>query len=77
MKVYGVEIAPVRIPFHRRLETLAALGWIVTMVVGGTGGWLIWLALFYFFPLLRLPLVLYIGYIFGERGAAEDGRRSG
>ncbi|XP_022098667.1 2-acylglycerol O-acyltransferase 2-A-like [Acanthaster planci] len=33
VKVMGVELAPIRIPFHRRLETLAVLQWELTFLL--------------------------------------------
>jgi len=63
--------------FKKKLEKLAALGWILTTLVLLAGGWPIWFLLFYFFPILRPVLILYLGYIIGQMGAAENGLRSG
>lgn len=35
MEVLGVEFAPINIPVSRRLQTLAAAAWFVTMAFGG------------------------------------------
>lgn len=75
MKWLGMEFAPLNVPFKRRLQTLAALCWILTLVVGGAGGWAIWVALLYFFPILRLPLLAYAGWIYWDRHDAVKGER--
>ncbi|NP_001155383.1 diacylglycerol o-acyltransferase-like [Acyrthosiphon pisum] len=43
MKLKDVEFAPLCVPFKRRLETLAAAGWIYLVVFGGLTGWAVFL----------------------------------
>ncbi|KAJ8971205.1 hypothetical protein NQ314_000807 [Rhamnusium bicolor] len=35
MEIFGIQFAPLNIPLERRIQTLAAAGWMITMAFGG------------------------------------------
>lgn len=76
MQHLGIQFAPLNVPLRRRLQTLAALAWILTLVIGGAAGWIIWALLVFYSPWLRIPLLFYALWIYYDRDTAEkDVRR--
>ncbi|XP_022174295.1 2-acylglycerol O-acyltransferase 2-like [Myzus persicae] len=69
MKLKDVEFAPLCVPFRRRLETLAAAGWIYLVVFGGLTGWAIFL---YILMATRFwwAALLYAVYMYLDRSVA-------
>jgi len=73
-KVFGVEFAPISIPWERRKQTLAVLTWIMLFFVSGPGGPPILLFLFFFTRLWFLPIA-YLAWIFYDRNTCNVGSR--
>lgn len=73
-KMLGVEIAPFRIPIHRRLETLAVLQWSMTFLLGGFG--LVFLTIYLWFTSFYwLSLLTYTWLIWDRWTPSLGGRR--
>ncbi|XP_055690247.1 2-acylglycerol O-acyltransferase 1-like [Lutzomyia longipalpis] len=71
-----IEWAPLNVPFHRRMETLAAAAWMILILFGEL------IALFfYLFLLIRGNIyiqtlcVIYFIFLYYDRGAGENGGR--
>ncbi|XP_041483496.1 2-acylglycerol O-acyltransferase 2-B-like [Lytechinus variegatus] len=76
LKVMGLELAPLRIPFHRRLETFAVLQWWFCFMFLGILSTVISLYLLLFTSYYWLVLLL-AGWIFYDRHTpCRGGRRS-
>ncbi|XP_025420308.1 2-acylglycerol O-acyltransferase 2-A-like [Sipha flava] len=69
MKLKDVEFAPLCVPLSRRIETLAAAGWIYLVVFGGLTGWaaLIYIVMATRFWWLGL---LYLAWMYIDRSVA-------
>lgn len=69
MKLKDVEFAPLCVPLTRRLETLAAAGWIYLVVFGPLTGWatLIYIIIGTKYWWLGL---LYIAWMYVDRSVA-------
>lgn len=77
MKCLGVEFAPLNIPFRRRLQTLAAGFWFITMVLGGFAGSIlaVYLVLFTQYWWLTL-LYLFWALVMDRHTSERSGRRN-
>lgn len=71
-----IEWAPLNVPFHRRMETLAAAAWMILILFGEL------IALFSYLALLfkgniyiQTLCVIYFGFLYYDRGAGENGGR--
>jgi hypothetical protein len=73
MKILGIEFAPLRIPMHRRYETLAAAAWFVVIAFGGFIGLII--CLYLLFTSLWWFALLYATWIYLDRHTCENGGR--
>lgn len=71
MKLKDVEFAPLCVPFRRRLETLAAAGWIYLVVFGGLTGWIVLLYILMATRFWWLAL-LYLVWIYIDRDVARS-----
>lgn len=74
MEVYGIKFAPLNVPLKRRLQTLAAAAWFVTMAFGGFigSGLSAYLILFTRFWWLAL---LYLLWLYIDRETCKKGGR--
>lgn len=75
MKILGVHFAPLCIPFRRRLQTLAALGWITLMLTGAPFAWIFFIWSILFSPILRIPLIIYGLWMYFDQEAISSGTR--
>lgn len=76
MNILGVEFAPLRIPLHRRLQTLAAAAWFITLAFGS-------LILGIILPLYLILCtrlwwitILYLIWVYLDRNTGRQGGRS-
>lgn len=74
MEILGIQFAPLNVPLKRRLQTLAAAAWFVTMVFGGFAGLFLSFYLL-FFSTTRWFVILYYIWIYIDRETAEKGGR--
>ncbi|XP_018318568.1 2-acylglycerol O-acyltransferase 2-A [Agrilus planipennis] len=74
MELFGIQFAPFNIPFRRRLQTLAAAAWFVTMAFGGFIGLFLALYLILFTRLWFLT-ILYLFWIYIDKDVCEYGGR--
>lgn len=73
MKILGIEFAPLLIPFERRLQTLAAGSWFVTLAFGTFIGTSVWFYLF--FTRFWYLSLFYTALIYLEKDKCETGGR--
>lgn len=75
MEIFGIEFAPLNIPLKRRIQTLAAAAWFVTMVAGGFIG-LIFSFYLVLFTAFRWPTIIYLIWIWViDRDVSKKGGR--
>lgn len=75
MEIFGIRFAPLNVPLERRLQTLSAAGWMVTMAFGGFIGMLLALYLLLFTKLWWL-VALYLFWIWViDKDSSEQGGR--
>lgn len=73
-KIFGIDYAPLLIPFERRKQTLAVFFWIGSFAFMGPASLL---ALFYMFFYTRfyfIPL-LYLAWYIADKNTPENGGR--
>lgn len=77
MEIFGIEFAPLNIPLKRRMQTLAAASWFVTMIAGGFVGFLFAMYLVLFTPWrwITLAYLLWIWTV-DKNISKKGGRRS-
>ncbi|KAJ8946387.1 hypothetical protein NQ318_011793 [Aromia moschata] len=76
MELFGIRFAPLYVPMERRLQTLAAAAWMITMAFGGFIGLLIALYLLLFTRLWWLT-ALYLFWVYMvDKDVSETGGRS-
>lgn len=73
MKLLGMEFAPLNIPLHRRLETLAAASWFLIVAFGGFIA--ILLSIYLLFTRFWWLMLLYYLFIYLDRETSERGGR--
>ncbi|XP_071492732.1 2-acylglycerol O-acyltransferase 2-A-like [Diadema antillarum] len=76
LKLLGLEMAPLSIPFHRRLETFAVLQWWFCFMFLGFLSTSISLYIFFFTSYYWLTLLLVAWIYYDRRTPFEGGRRS-
>lgn len=75
MELAGIKFAPLNVPLERRLQTLAAATWLVTMSMGGIIGAFLSLYLV-LYTRLRWLVLLYLFWVyFIDQRTAETGGR--
>ncbi|VEN50167.1 unnamed protein product [Callosobruchus maculatus] len=74
MEIFGIEFAPLNVPLERRLQTLAAAAWMITMAFGGFIGSLLIIYLLLFSKLWWLASI-YLIWIYTDRDVCERGGR--
>ncbi|GJQ75360.1 hypothetical protein Trydic_g5314 [Trypoxylus dichotomus] len=75
MEIFGIEFAPLNIPLKRRMQTLAAATWFVTMIAGGFVGLIFAIYLMLFTP-WRWITMLYLMWIWLiDRDVSQRGGR--
>ncbi|CAG7717878.1 unnamed protein product [Allacma fusca] len=73
-KVLGVEVAPLNIPWERRMETVAVAVWIGSFIFGAPSG-LIFLVYLAFFTRLWWISLLYLTWFVYDRETVNKGGR--
>ncbi|CAH1118870.1 unnamed protein product [Phaedon cochleariae] len=75
MDFFGIQFAPLNVPLERRLQTVSAAAWMVTMAFGGFIGSLLAIYLIFFWRFWWL-LTIYLTWIWTiDRHKAERGGR--
>ncbi|XP_066580915.1 2-acylglycerol O-acyltransferase 1-like [Prorops nasuta] len=72
----NVKFAPLNVPLERRLQTLAAAGWIVVCVLGSPICYLITAYLLLFTTTIRYFVILYLFWAYYDRDTCDHGGRS-
>ncbi|XP_034934957.1 2-acylglycerol O-acyltransferase 2-A-like [Chelonus insularis] len=75
MKLFGIQFAPICVPLERRLQTLAAGGWFVFIVFGGSMGCFLAIYLIFFTEWIRYLVIIYIAWIYYDRDTCIQGGR--
>ncbi|XP_038050284.1 2-acylglycerol O-acyltransferase 2-A-like [Patiria miniata] len=73
----ALEFAPLNIPFHRRLETLAVIQWWFTFLFLGLTSCIIFAYLFLFTSYYWVTLLAILWVIYDHKTPSRGGRRSG
>lgn len=71
-----IEWAPLNVPCHRRLETLAAGSWIILILFGELITLIAFLLTLYFGNMyIRAAGLIYCGFMYYDRKVGETGGR--
>ena len=71
-----MKLAPLRVPLHRRLETLAVMQWWFTFLFIGLSSTLIFTYIFFFTSYYWISLLMLTWIIYDRKTPRRGGRRS-
>lgn len=75
-KFMGIEFAPLKVPFERRLQTFAAAVWILSAAFGNPVSWLIIVGVLLFGNLwLRMLMIAYLVFVWYDLDTRLTGGR--
>lgn len=75
MELFGIRFAPLNVPLKRRLQTLAAAGWMITMAFGGFMG--MFFAIYLLWTRIWWLVTLYLVWIWLiDKDISEKGGRT-
>lgn len=75
MEIFGIRFAPLNVPLKRRLQTLSAAGWFITMAFGGFIG--MFFAIYLLFTRIWWLTALYLCWIWViDKDISEKGGRT-
>jgi len=72
---FRIKLAPLNVPRHRRLETLAALAWITAPLIFGPICWIIVINLIIHTTLARYFAIGYLLWMYSDKATCEHGGR--
>lgn len=75
MRIFGIEFAPLIIPWRRRMQTLAVLYWTLTFLFEGFGC-LFLMVFICFTKYYYISLIYLVWYIYDYNKSSQGGRRS-
>ncbi|XP_074652511.1 2-acylglycerol O-acyltransferase 2-like isoform X1 [Tubulanus polymorphus] len=73
-KFFGIEFAPLAIPFERRIQTLCVVKFVITFLVGGFGGLALFIGLF-FTRFYVISLIYMAWYMLDRLSPYRGGKR--